>query len=341
MRTSITILLFAGLAAPNASAQEAEAPRVEPEEVRFSGPGVDLAGLWFVPPGEGPFPAAVIIRGSGPSTRDSYWARAMIDVLLEEGVAVLLPDKRGSDGSDGDWRTADFEDLADDAVAAVAFVRARPEVRADAVGLMGLSQGGKIAPVAAARSGDVAFVIDIVGAATTLAEQVSWEMYHTFREEGLTGEHLTEALGLQVAAERFVQGEIAWEDYERVLEEALASPWAEVAEAFPATPDSWRWGFFQGVIGFDPVPHWRNVRQPVLVVYGEDDHNAPAVRSAYRLIRAFTEEEHPDWTVRVIPEAGHPLWNPESPNPHRPELHPELVALLEEWVSRVVPGTDS
>lgn len=326
MWTALLIPLI--LVGAPAAAQQAGRVADAPQEVRFRNGDVALAGLWFVPPGDGPFPAAVFIRGSGPSSRQSYWARAIINVLLDEEVAVLLPDKRGSDGSEGDWRTADFDDLAGDALAAVDFVRARPEVRAEAVGVVGLSQGGKIAPVAAARSRDVAFAIDLVGAATTFVEQVSWEMYHTFREAGLEGASLQEALVLQLAAERYVKGELDWARYEAVLNASRA----EAAAGFPTSPESWRWEFFRGVIDFDPLPYWRDVRQPVLVVYGEDDHNAPAVRSAYRLIRAFVEEEHPDWTVRVLPGTGHGLWNPASPDPHRPELHPGFVALLRDWI---------
>lgn len=334
MPICVMILLLVTTAVAPASAQEPARLHAEPEEVQFRSGEVALAGLWFVPPGEGPFAAAVFIRGSGASSRQSYWARAVVEVLVNEGVAVLLPDKRGSDGSGGDWRTVDFDDLANDALATVDFVRGRPEVRKGAVGLVGLSQGGKIAPVAAARSDDVAFVIDLVGAATTFVEQVSWEMYHTFREAGLEGRSLQEALLLQVTAEKFVKGEVSWARYEAVLNGALESPWAGVAEGFPSSPKSWRWDFFRGVIAFDPLPHWRDVKQPVLIVYGEDDRNAPAVRSAYRLTRAFLEEEHSDWTVRILSETGHGLWDPESADPHRPELHPELVELLTEWIPR-------
>lgn len=327
----VLVALLLCMASP-AFPQEAPRTDSDPEEIHFQNGELDLAALWFAPPGDGPFPAAVVIRGSGPSTRDSYWGRAFVDVMLDAGVAVLLPDKRGSDGSEGDWRNADFEELAGDALAAVHFVRSRPEVRADAVGLLGLSQGGKIAPIAAAQSHDVAFVIGVVGAATSLNEQVSWEMFHTFREAGLEGRALQEALILQVSAEKYVAGEIPWEKYRAVLDEGLASPWAPVAEGFPATPDSWRWDFFRGIGRFDPLPWWRQVEQPVLVVYGENDRNAPAVRSAYRLTRAFMEEEHPDWTVRVFPDLGHPLFDPDSPDPHRPRLAPGVVELLSEWV---------
>lgn len=338
MRSVVFVLSL--LAAAACIAQEGGSPKSAPEEVRFQNGDLSLAGLWFVPPGEGPFPATVVIRGSGSSDRRSYWARSIIDVLLEEGVAVLLPDKRGSDGSAGDWRTANFDELAEDALAAVDFVRTRPEVQKDEVGLVGLSQGGKIAPVAASRSDQVAFVIDVVGASTSLIEQISWEMYHTFREEGLEGKILLEALNLQVKAEKFVKGELSWDAYRKELDSALGSSWSTVAEGFPASEDSWQWKFFRGVADFDPLPFWRKVKQPVLVVYAEDDHNAPAVRSTYLLIRAFMEENHSDWTVRIFPETGHALWDPESTDPHRPDLHPGFVALLQDWVGRRIGRPD-
>lgn len=312
---------------------EAQAPDLpQAEEVHFQHGDLTLGGLWFVPDSEGPFPAAVFIRGSGPSRRDSYWARAVVGVLLDAGVAALLPDKRGSDGSRGDWRTADFEDLAGDALTAVRFVRSRPEVRSDRVGLVGLSQGGKIAPVAAAGSVEVAWVINLVGASTTLREQVSWEMYHTFREAGVTGAALERTLSLQIAAEGYVEGVVEWQTYRRLLDETLAGPAAEVARGFPSAPEAWQWTFFRRVLDFDPLPYWKRTRQPVLVFYGEEDHNAPTVRSVYRLIRAFRESGHPDATVRVLAGTGHGLWDPDSPDPHRPQLHPELIGVLHQWL---------
>ena len=95
------------------------------QDVRFrnTAQNLKLAGMLFVPEGEGPFPAAVIIHGSGTSHRNSGWYLTLTRYLQENGIVVLLPDKRGSEHSDGDWRTASFEDLATDSVAAVGFLR--------------------------------------------------------------------------------------------------------------------------------------------------------------------------------------------------------------------------
>lgn len=313
----------------------ADAPDIEGEEVFFDSGEIRLAGLWFRPEAEPPHPAAVIIRGSGYSSRDSYWARSIIDVLLSSGVAVLLPDKRGSDASGGDWRTVGFEVLADDAASAVRFVRARSDTDGDRIGLVGLSQGGKIAPVAAARTQDLAFIVNVVGSATTLAEQISWEMFHTFRESGLSGPALQQGLVLQVIAEKFVQGEVDWATYEAELARALDSDWSGIAQGFPASADAWQWRFFRQIHDFDPLPYWSRVEAPVLVFHGEDDHNAPSIRSAYRLTRTFLESGHPDWRVHVIPDVGHGLWQPETRHDHHPKLHDEFVSVLSDWIKRV------
>ena len=70
---------------------------VEYTEVSFRNEAqdLDLAGMLFVPDGEGPFPAVVILHGSGPSKRDSNWYLTLSSYMQKNGVAVLLPDKRG------------------------------------------------------------------------------------------------------------------------------------------------------------------------------------------------------------------------------------------------------
>jgi dipeptidyl aminopeptidase/acylaminoacyl peptidase len=95
------------------------------EEIRFRNAtqDIDLAGLLFVPQGTGPFPVAVIIHGSGTSSRSNRWYLTLTHYLQDNGVAVLLPDKRGSEQSGGDWHNASFEDLATDTLAAIRYLK--------------------------------------------------------------------------------------------------------------------------------------------------------------------------------------------------------------------------
>jgi dienelactone hydrolase len=128
-------------------------------EVTFRNGDATLAGTLASPATPGRHPAVVLLQGSGPETR---WGtnRFIADRFARAGIVTLIFDKRGTGGSTGDWRTADFDALAGDALAGMALLRARPEVDAGRIGLHGHSQGGIVAPIAAALAGGaVAFVV--------------------------------------------------------------------------------------------------------------------------------------------------------------------------------------
>lgn len=320
------------LATTTGLAQDVEPDFVE-EEVAWRAPdGVTLAGVLLLPRSEGPFPGALIIHGSGESDRTHRWARDHAEALARAGIVVLIPDKRGSGASGGDWRTASFETLAGDAAAGLELLAARPEVDDDAVGLVGLSQGGHIAPLAAGLSDDVAFVVDVSGGAVTMLEQIRHEMRNTARQAGLPPEGVDAVMEIQTLAERFVETG-AWGPYAAALERAEATPIAPIAEGFPQTPDSpvWTWARLNGA--YDPIPHWKAVDVPVLVVYGEEDEkdNVPVAESVRRLEAAFAETGHDDVTIVVYEGTGHGIRDPEG-DPHSPRLRDDFVELLTGWI---------
>lgn len=122
-------------------------------EVRFGSPS--LGGTLTLPPGSGPFPAAAVVHGSGPSKRDE--GQYMTSILVRRGIAVLAYDKRGNGQSKGNYpgeqaSSQTIDTLARDAQAAAAFLAAQPEIDARRVGLVGGSQAGWIIPLAASRA---------------------------------------------------------------------------------------------------------------------------------------------------------------------------------------------
>ncbi len=284
-------------------------------DVRYADDDVQLAAALLMPAGGGPFPGAVIVQGSGDSDRTNAWSREFAEAMARRGIAVLLTDKRGSGASGGDWRTADFSDLAADALAGVRFLAGRPRVSANHVGLVGLSQGGMVVPLAADGAPDVDFVVDVSGAATTVAEQLDHEMRNTFRQAGLGPEQVEAGMHLQALATRYLRNR-EWEPYRAALDDALASPLAPVAKGYPSRPDAWEWDFFRGIGEYDPLPHWRALRQPVLVVYGERDEldNVPVDDSVARLHRALAGHRAPA-IVRVFAGSGHALYPPDASEP--------------------------
>lgn len=331
----IPVVLFPVLllsAMPIGLEPDAVASKPRNQDVRYKSGELELAAELILPEVEGRAPGAVIIQGSGDSDRSNGWAAAIAGVLADAGVAVLLTDKRGCGASGGSWLTADFQDLADDALAGVAYLRGRPEVDPERVGVVGLSQGGWVAPIAAARSPDVAFVIDISGASVGFAEQVTVEMANTSRQAGLSDDGVQTVLELNSAAGRYgLTGE--WEPYAALREAGLQTEARPVVAGFPATPEDPKWSFIRGVGAYDPMPYWTVVRQPVLVVYGQEDEgdNVPVAESVRRLEHAFDITRKKNAEIVVIPGAGHGFIETG-----RSRLMSEFVETLAGWVTKTL-----
>ncbi len=144
--------------------------------VAFADGSVRLAGRLLEPPGRGRFPGVVIVPGSEPAHRTTYdlWAY----FLAAHGFAVLTYDKRGVGGSSGTYdRSADspnLQRLASDALAALGWLRGRPEVDPSRVGLDGGSQAGWVIEIAAARSPSVRFAALQSSPAMSVGRQLAY-----------------------------------------------------------------------------------------------------------------------------------------------------------------------
>lgn len=137
--------------------------------------GVTLAGTLTLPDGAGPFPAVVLVSGSGQQNRDEELMGhkpflVLADHLARNGIAVLRCDDRGTGGSKGDVANATTLDFADDAEAAFDFLRKQKKIDPKRVGIIGHSEGGMIAPIVASRNRKVAFAVLLAGPGTTGAD---------------------------------------------------------------------------------------------------------------------------------------------------------------------------
>src|SRR5205085_2722362 len=130
--------------------------------------GVTLAATLTIPSRKGPFPAVVLITGSGPQDRDEALLGhrpflVLSDYLTRKGIAILRADDRGVGKSTGSFGKATTADFSTDAEAGVAYLKTRPEIDQHKIGLIGHSEGGVIAPMVAARNPDVAFIVMMAG----------------------------------------------------------------------------------------------------------------------------------------------------------------------------------
>jgi len=140
------------------------------EEVHFTTQkgATTLAGTLTTPKGAGPFPAALLVSGSGPQNRDESLAGhspflVLADYLTRNGIAVLRYDKRGIGKSTGDFAAATTEDFAMDGEAALAYLKSRREIASGKIGVIGHSEGALIAPILAGKSGVAWIVLPLYG----------------------------------------------------------------------------------------------------------------------------------------------------------------------------------
>ncbi len=245
-------------------------------EVRFSNAGVELAGLLFVPNSPGRHPAAVFIHGSGDSDRDNFWYLSPADHLARNGVVVLLPDKRGCGKSEGEWHTASFDDYAGDAVAAIELLNQHPSVDGNRLGVVGFSQGGWVAPLAASKSPLVTFAAIVSGSLARPVDQLAYEVRSDIAASGAPN-----------FAARLVEPLFSWRAKRKQPE----------------------WWDLNG--DFDPLVHWRNLRLPTLMILGGDDRNVDVTRTLFLLDDSGLKEPSTVDAV-VLAERSHTLMSPQT-----------------------------
>ena len=170
-------------------------PRALPyteEEVSFQSGGVTLTGTLRMPLTKVRRPAIFLLQGSGPVARDGEWFYA--DHFARQGIATLVYDKRGTGHSGGDYRDESLADEAADALAGVHYLQRRTDVDARRVGLYGRSHGGIVIPLAASRSSDVAFIVNVSGAGVPPYQQVTYQAEAQMRRDGFSELEIGEAL---------------------------------------------------------------------------------------------------------------------------------------------------
>ena len=154
------------------------------EAVAFESGGVRLAGRVLLPNRPGPHPAVLVIPGGGRDDRINYAPRFLAARLARCGVAALVYDKRATGASEGDWAAATLDELTDDAVAALQVLRAHAAVDGERLGLIGLSQGGRLVPAVAAKTGAASFVVTIASPFVSVPATRRFAVEQALRKRG-------------------------------------------------------------------------------------------------------------------------------------------------------------
>ncbi len=282
-------------------------PSLIEKSVTFANGDVRLSGSLIVPAGKGPFPAVVLIQGAGPEPRSA--SRFMAEVFVQNGIAALTYDKRGVGESSGDWQTSSFEALAGDAVAGVNYLLTQPEISKSHVGLMGSSQGGWIAPMAAQLSPNISFVIVKSAAGVTPERQELERTERLMHERGFSAAETQDALELYQQMIDYAFTGNGWEQLSAAQEKASHENWGGYG-IFPR--DSWWFKFIKLNFRHDPIPVLQKLHCPVLVIFGGKDPDLPVDLSVLNVNKALASAPSGSLVV-VFPKAGHDLRDVPAP----------------------------
>lgn len=276
------------------------------EAIQFRNGEVSFAGALLLPSGPGPHPAIVLIHGSGSQSRDEWRIFGML--FAREGVAALLYDKRDVGHEPSGTDLVDLRDLAGDALAAVALLKARNDIRGDQIGLWGISQGGMVAPIAAAQSSDVAFVIAVSAPGVSYAELYQFVVANALRSRGFSGGEVLEATDALRRLDNFVRKRNP-QGARPMLEEARRKRWfafSTLPTAPPTRTELLTWVRWRN-LDLDPARHWERVKVPALLIYGEREDRMPVDKCVERIREALQRAGNSRNMIKVVPGADHEL----------------------------------
>lgn len=287
-----------------------------------------LAGTLTLPPAGGPFPAVILITGSGQEDRDgsAYGHRPFLvlaDYLTRRGIAVLRVDDRGVGGSTGDVSQATSEDFARDLLAGVAYLKTRGQIDPQRIGLIGHSDGGVIAALAAVDSNDVAFIVLMAGCGVTGDLVVEGQVASMLKAAGADQATIDAALQQQRRIMDVVKSETDPNLAQKKLHELGCSD-SQVQKL------TCKWYYF--FVTHDPQETLRKVRCPVLALNGDLDTQILAQVNLPAIEQALREGANPDFTVKELPRLNHFFQTAQTGNINE-------YAFIEETMSPVALET--
>ncbi len=324
------------------------------EEVTFpSGKDVLLAGTLTLPKGKGPFPAVVLMTGSGPQDRDEALLGhkpflVLADHLTRAGIAVLRYDDRGIGKSTGNYGAATHFDFAADGRAAFRYLKTRAEIDQKHVGLLGHSEGSVYAPYIAKDEKDVDFVVFLAGVGVPVKDLLFQQSVDIIEASGIdyqmSAEDIadTEAIFTRLGEKKldadtatFVRARMnaSLMRYPDSLKKAMGldERGIEMRVSMLMTP------WFVELLGYDAGKELRNIHVPVLALFGSKDTQVAPVPNIAGMKAAFDAAGNRDVTFQTFGGLNHLFQHAKTGAPGEygsitETMSPEVLAAVAKWI---------
>ena len=321
------------------------------EEVGFQNGAVSLAGTLTIPPGTGPFPAVLLISGSGLQDRDEtvfghkpFWVLA--DHLSRAGIAVLRVDDPGIGESTPHPEPPTTADFATDVEAGVAFLK--QDDRIGAIGLIGHSEGGLVASIVASRRDDIDFVVLMAGPGVPGAELLLKQNERIFDAMGIADERKQNLLTLLDQLFTTLTSDMVEDEMRQRVDEIVRQQFeingvpaaqqdeTQVQAAVAQALNPWMRYF----LAFDPRPALAAIRVPVLALNGELDVQVDVDQNLTSIAAALEKGGNQNVTIHRLPNHNHLFQRAKTGLVNEyaiieETISPELLDLIRGWVLSV------
>lgn len=329
-------------------------PYIE-EEVSYhnQSAGITLAGTLTLPDSVDKFPAVILITGSGAQDRnETIFAHrpflVLADYLTRRGIAVLRVDDRGMGGSTGDFSKSTTKDFASDVLAGIAYLKTHQEIDSKKIGLIGHSEGGMIAPMVAAQSKDVAFIVLMAGTGLTGEEILYMQAALIAKADGASDSAIALDRSKQekifTVLKQEINDSIAVGKLRKIITDEL-NQMSEQEKQAPGPPENYinaqikqvTSPWFRFFLTYDPKPALMKVTCPVLAINGELDLQVPPKENLAAIEAALKAGGNSQVTTKILPKLNHLFQTAETGSPAEyvkieETFSPVALKVIGDWI---------
>ncbi len=291
--------------------------REEQVEYEHKAAGIKIAGTLTYPDSGGPFPAVILLSGSGPQNRDEeiFGHKPFLvlsDYLTRHGIAVLRSDERGVGGTTGTFKGSTTGDFTEDALAGVAYLKSRDEINPEWIGLAGHSEGGMMAPIAASKSSDIAFIVMMAGPGIAFNDVILGQYELGWKKMGLSDEDLELNRSWYKRVSEITSMDINNEEIREKVMQLYEDLNEEERTRLNKTPER-----IEGEIEHLTEPWWRyattynaratlmQVKCPVLAINGSKDMQVAAQENLATIEEALQAGGNGNFLVKELEDLNH------------------------------------
>ncbi len=318
--------------------------------------GVTLAGTFTYPENGQNLPVVILITGSGPQNRDEELLGhkpflVLSDYLTRDGIAVLRCDDRGIGKSTGNFSTATTKDFADDILACVDYLKTRKEINQKKIGLIGHSEGGIIAPMVAAGSKDVAFIVMMAGPGLSGDKILELQSRLIAKAEGTPDAEINKAIALnkkcyKIALEEKDSSKAA-EKLNKLLDDYYSSLTENEKKSMGGSSNDLKMQtrqilspWFKFFLSYDPKMNLSKLKIPVLALNGEKDLQVPADANLEVIESCLKKAGNKNFLTMKFPGLNHlfqtaDTGSPTEYNKIEETIAPSVLFTISDWVQRV------